>query len=29
MSEHTITFELGGRVDLDGFEQGVAAFRLW
>ena len=27
MSEHTITFELGGRVDLDGFEQGVAAFR--
>ena len=27
MSEHTITFELGGRVDLDGFKQGVAAFR--
>ena len=27
MSEHTITFELGGRVDLDGFAQGVAAFR--
>ena len=31
MSEHTITntitFELGGRVDLNGFAQGVAAFR--
>ena len=27
MAESTITFELGGRVDLNGFAEGVAAFR--